>query len=93
MPLVCLALHLFGNLDVDFEELGHAAVEADRLALVEIAFAVVLWNAFLGACVDKSVEMSVSYTVSSRGFRLASLLVEHVGNHLNLGLCSCDLLC
>lgn len=48
-----LALHLFGHLDVDFEELTHAAVEADRLALVEVGFAVLGRDALLGAGVDE----------------------------------------
>jgi hypothetical protein len=32
-----LTLHLLADLDVDVEELGHAAVETDGLALVEVA--------------------------------------------------------
>lgn len=51
-----LALHLLRNLDVDLEELAHAAVEADGLALVEVGFAVLRRNALLGACVDELVE-------------------------------------
>lgn len=48
-----LALHLLRDLDVDFKELADAAVEADRLALVEVGFAVGSGNAFLGAGVDE----------------------------------------
>lgn len=44
-----LALHLLADLDVDVEELGHAAVEADGLALVDLALAIVLGHALLGA--------------------------------------------
>lgn len=44
-----LALHLLADLDVDVEELGDAAVQADGLALVQVAFAVVDRDAFLGA--------------------------------------------
>jgi hypothetical protein len=36
-----LTLHLLADLDVDIEELGDAAVQADGLALVEVAFAVI----------------------------------------------------
>lgn len=48
-----LALHLLRHLDVDFEELAHAAVQAHGLALVEFAFAVLRGNALLGAGVDE----------------------------------------
>lgn len=44
-----LALHLLADLDVDVEELGHAAVEADGLALVEVTFAVIGGDTLLGA--------------------------------------------
>lgn len=50
-----LALHLLANLDVDVEELGHAAVEADRLALVEVAFAVISGDTLLGAGLGQAV--------------------------------------
>jgi len=50
-PLLCrrLTLHLLRHLDIHLEELGHAAVEADGLALVEVGFAVLGWDALLGA--------------------------------------------
>lgn len=51
-----LALHLLRDLYVDFEEFGHAAVEADRLALVKIGFAVGWWDALLGARLDKAIH-------------------------------------
>jgi hypothetical protein len=41
-----LALHLLADLDIDFEEFGDAAVEADGFALVEIGFAVRRVDAF-----------------------------------------------
>ena len=41
------ALHLLANLLVDLEKLGHAAVHAHALALVELAFPVVGGNALL----------------------------------------------
>lgn len=56
-----LALHLLRNLDVDFEELAHAAVEADGLALVEVGFAVLGRNALLGAGVDEPGEREDQY--------------------------------
>ena len=52
-----LSLHLLGNLDVDLEELGHAAVEADRFALVQIGFAVAGGDALLGAGLDKTAKL------------------------------------
>jgi hypothetical protein len=45
-------LHLLADLDVDFEELGDAAVQADGLALVEIGLAVRSIDAFLRAGSD-----------------------------------------
>lgn len=48
-------LHLLADLDVDVEELGHAAVEADRLALVEVAFAVVGGDTLLSAGLSQAM--------------------------------------
>jgi hypothetical protein len=48
-----LALHLLRDLDVDFEELAHATVQADRLAFVEVGFAVLGRDALFGAGVDE----------------------------------------
>ena len=53
---LCLSLHLLANLDVDFEELGYAAVEADGFALVEIGFPVVCVYAFGCARLDEAGE-------------------------------------
>lgn len=50
------ALHLLADLDVDIEELGDAAVQADGFALVEIAFAVVGGDALLGAGLGETVS-------------------------------------
>ena len=55
-----LALHLLRDLDVDLEELTHAAVEADGLALVEVGFAVLRRNALLGAGVNEPEEGRIS---------------------------------
>ena len=44
-----LALHLLRNLDVDLEELAHAAVEAHGFAFAEVCFAVGGLDAFAGA--------------------------------------------
>jgi hypothetical protein len=37
---ICFALHLLAHFDVDFEEFGYAAVEADGFAFVEVGFAI-----------------------------------------------------
>lgn len=50
-----IALHLLANLDVDIEELAHAAVEADGFAFVQVTFAVVVGEAFLGAGFGQAV--------------------------------------
>lgn len=60
LPLCRLSLHLLGDLDVDFKKLGYATVKADGFALVQIAFAVCVGNAFLSACIHKSTVISVS---------------------------------
>lgn len=44
-----LPLHLLADLEVDLEELAHAAVEADALALVEVRLAVLGRDALLRA--------------------------------------------
>ena len=94
-----LALHLLRNLDVDFEELAHAAVEADGLALVEVGFAVLRGNALLGAGVNEPGKGGSAWNgiLSQRNMRSDCLqsdsLVEHARDHLDLGLCCCDLLC
>ena len=50
-----LALHLLRHLDVDLEELAHAAVQAHGLALVQVGLAVLGGDALLGAGVDECV--------------------------------------
>lgn len=57
---VGLALHLLADLDVDIEELGHTTVEADRLALVEVAFAVIGGDALLGAGLGQAMIATVT---------------------------------
>lgn len=47
-------LHLFRDLHVDFEELRHATVDADGLALVEVAFQVSWGNTLLHASVGET---------------------------------------
>lgn len=44
-----ITLHLLANFDVDVEELGDTAVEADGLALVQVSLAVVDGDTLLGA--------------------------------------------
>lgn len=51
-----IALHLLADLDVDVEELADAAVEADGFTLVQVAFAVVIGDTFLGAGFGQAVE-------------------------------------
>jgi hypothetical protein len=55
-----LSLHLFRHFDVDLEKLGHATVQTDGLALVQIAFAVLWWDALPGAGVDEPSARPVS---------------------------------
>ena len=52
-----LSLHLFGDLDVDLEELADATVEADGLALVQITLAVGVGNALLSTGLDKTAKL------------------------------------
>ena len=59
-----LALHLLADLDVDLEELAHAAVEADGLALVEVGFAVRCVDAFRGAGLEETRSKNVSRRVA-----------------------------
>ena len=51
-----LTLHLLADLDVDIEELGDTAVEADGLALVEICLAVRGVDAFGGAGFEETAS-------------------------------------
>ena len=55
-PPLCLALHLLADLHVDLEELCDAAIKADRLALVEIGFAVRV-DALFAAGLNKAAQM------------------------------------
>lgn len=55
-----LALHLLANLDIDLEELGYAAVEADGLALVQIGLAVRCVDTFRRAGLEETRNMRVS---------------------------------
>lgn len=54
--LASTLLHLLADLDVDVEELGDTAVQADRLALVQVALAVVGGDALLGAGLGEAVD-------------------------------------
>ena len=51
-----IVLHLLADFQVDFEELGDAAVEADGFAFVQLAFAIVGWDAFLRAGADQTMR-------------------------------------
>lgn len=52
-----LSLHLLRHLDVDLEELGDAAVQAYRFALVQVGFTVGWRDALLRAGLDEAVEV------------------------------------
>src|ERR1700760_3289433 len=66
-----ILLHLLAYFDVDVEELGNTAVEADGFALVEIFFVVVAGNALFCAGGDESMtQKSAKYTeIHHRGKR------------------------
>lgn len=67
---LCLALHLLANFDIDLEELGYAAVEADGFALVEVGFPVVCVYAFGCAGFDEAgVGGCVSVDLVQEGCR------------------------
>jgi hypothetical protein len=57
--LTSALLHLLANLNVDIEELGDTAVQADGLALVQIALAVVGGDTLLGAGLGEAREEKV----------------------------------
>lgn len=93
-----IALHLLADLDVDVEELADAAVEADGLALVQLAFAVVVGDAFLGAGLGETGDNLLADEKSEKTLQWyhgvgGALPVEHVGDHLDFGLCGSNLLC
>jgi hypothetical protein len=52
--LTSALLHLLADLDVDIEELGDTAVQADGLALVQVTLAVVGGDTLLGAGLGES---------------------------------------
>lgn len=93
-------MHLLADLNVDIEELGDTAVQADRLALVQVALAVVSGNALLGAGLGQAVRRCWLERLQrgDEDGRLERLQVEsclpgeHVGNHLDFSLGSSDLL-
>lgn len=51
-----ITLHLLADLDVDVEELGDTAVEADGLALVKVTLAVVHGDTLLGAGLVQTIN-------------------------------------
>ena len=79
-----LALHLLRDLDVDLEELTHAAVEANGLALVEVGFAVLRRNALLGAGVDEPVGEGGSVSWREVGRASYSELYQGTAYWLNM---------
>ena len=95
LPLRALRLHLLAHLHIDVEKLGHAAVEADGFTFAQVRFAILRGDAFAAAGVDES---GVVRCVSPCTMKLAwegkrgKVLVEHVGDHFDFGLCCLDLL-
>ena len=74
--LLRLLLELVRDLGVRLEELGAASVKADGLALAELAFAVRLVDAFLGADLDHSVEREIfSFWAGEKGAKREVYLV------------------
>jgi len=54
-----IRLHLLAHLNIHLEELGYAAVQADRLPLIEVRLAVIGREAFAGACGLEAVSARV----------------------------------
>jgi hypothetical protein len=79
---LCLALHLLANLDIDLEELGYAAVEADGFALVEVGFAVRCVYAFGCAGFDEA-----------ESYKLAIALLPKCSLKFELTGCTCPKPC
>ena len=63
---ICLLLQLLRDLHLHIEELGRAAIETDTFALVDFAFAVVFWYAFLHASLLESGISRVSFKKTMR---------------------------
>ena len=61
LPALRLSLHLLADLDIDFEELGDAAIEADGFALVEVGLAVRAIDALLAARSHQTVRIIISH--------------------------------
>ena len=61
-----ITLHLLADLDVDVEELADAAVETNGLALVQLAFAVVVGDTFLGAGLGETGNISLANQKSEK---------------------------
>jgi hypothetical protein len=64
IPSLGFVLHLLWHLHVDVEELGGASVKTHALALVEVAFAVVVGNALLGTDTVETVVRTCKRMVS-----------------------------
>ena len=70
LPILRVLLHLLADAHVDVEELAHAAVQADALALIELGLAVVVGYALAGAGGDKSKWIQGVIHQSSKVFTL-----------------------
>lgn len=87
----CLvALHLFADLHVDLEELGNAAVEADRLAPVQLCLAIVGRNTLFGARLREPTREDQRGRPQKPD--RPSSPIEHIRDELKLRLRRCDLL-
>jgi hypothetical protein len=85
LPISSLALHLLADLDIDLEELGHAAVEAHGFAFVQVGFSVVGGDALGGAGL-REAESIVSSVEQNESVEKGELPIEHVRDHLDLSL-------
>lgn len=78
--LTSALLHLLADLDVDIEELGDTAVQADGLALVQVTLAVVGGDTLLGAGLGEAAgeEEDRLESVGCGGSRQGSSAIEEV---------------
>lgn len=55
LPHSSISLHLLAHFQVDIKKFRYASIQADRLPLVQIRFAIIGRNAFLGAGLDQAI--------------------------------------
>lgn len=56
-PSIRITLHLLRDLQIDVEKLADASIEADALALVQVAFTVIWWYTLLDTRLCKSKDL------------------------------------